>query len=121
MNVHPILDQDGVLWALEVDNAYVSPRTIAKELSAVDGVQELRLRALFGESPDVHLRFSFHGKEFIVWEPYGDSSRYWIGPNDVGSHTSIESIFQALQRHRPSFLRKLVGDVLTLRFLRWSR
>jgi hypothetical protein len=25
---------------------------------------------------------SYRGREHIVWEPYGDNSRWWIGPED---------------------------------------
>jgi hypothetical protein len=30
----------------------------------------------------VHVRFSFKGNQFIVWEPFGDNSRLWIIPQE---------------------------------------
>lgn len=31
---------------------------------------------------EIHVRFSFAGELFVVWEPYGDNSRLWVGPDD---------------------------------------
>jgi hypothetical protein len=55
---------------------------------------------------------------YIVWEPYGDSIRHWIGPKDGveagGDSTAIEQTFK---RYRPPLYRTIIGNVITLRFI----
>ena len=40
----------------------------------------VEVRGFLQTPDDVHVTFRFNGKPFVVLEPYGDSSRYWIGP-----------------------------------------
>jgi hypothetical protein len=70
------------MFAFEIDNAFVSRRGLVQLLSDTAGVERVERRRLFGPSPDVHITFQFGGRPFMVWEAYGDSSRYWIGPDD---------------------------------------
>jgi hypothetical protein len=37
-----------------------------------------RRRLVFWDENRAYL--VFHGVPFVVWEPWGDNSRYWIGP-----------------------------------------
>ena len=41
----------------------------------MDGVTDVQ-RELFKE---VRIHFKYLGHEAVVWEPWGDSSRFWIG------------------------------------------
>ena len=55
----------------------------------------------------------------MVWEPWRDNSRYWIGPqretaDDVPDTTHLEMAFR---RHQPPALRRLAGYLLSLGFL----
>ena len=61
-------------------------------------------------------RFKYHGEPFVVWEPYGDSSRYWIGPdqNDPAKIVDVGPLEGAIARHRPvgailAFVAVLIG------------
>ena len=82
MRTYPIIDEKkgANSFAFEVENAYVRPRTIARLLKEVDGVTDVRVRKLFDSSADTHVQFKYLTQHYMVWEPYGDSSRYWIGP-----------------------------------------
>jgi hypothetical protein len=119
MKTYPILTKDrSRAFAFEVENIYISPATAAYLVTAVDGVANVELRKAFSKSSDVHVEFQYRGQPYVVWEPYGDSSRYWVGPkeetNDVGDITALEAVFR---RYRPPLHRALLGDVLTLRFI----
>ena len=119
MKIHPVLAKDGTpSSAFELENLYISPSTIARLLEGVDGVTEVQSRGTSFGSSDVRVEFKYRGQPYIVWEPYGDSSRYWIGPKDgaeAGSGSApLEEVFK---RYSPPLYRALVADVLTLRFL----
>lgn len=57
MKTHPILTKDAnCLFAFEIENAYISPRTIARLLAEIDGITDIQLRKRFTQSNDVHVQ-----------------------------------------------------------------
>lgn len=117
MKTYPIKSEAGQCWAFEVENAYIRPRKIAALLAPISGIEDVRLRKPFGASMDIHLRFRFRGCEYVVWEPYGDNSRYWIGPADE-KNTSIDAteLQTAFERYTLPPSAKILGDLITLNF-----
>lgn len=106
-------------FAFEIENAYIGPRTIARLLVKTDGVVDVRLRRPFTKWEDIHVWFKYTDREFIVFEPYGDSSRYLIGPgNPDDKAVDIRPIQDVFRRYRPPLLRRMLGDVLTLRLFK---
>ncbi len=74
------------------------------------------LGAHFGSSSDLRLTFNYYGEEYIVWEPYGDSSRYWIGPKTLtDSSRDCSDLEEAFQTFEPSLLvrgiQMLLGSI----------
>lgn len=119
MKTYPLLAKDGVRpFAFEVENIYLSPGTIAHLVAEVAGVTDVVQRKMFSKSSDVHVEFKYHGQPYMVWEPYGDSSRYWIGPKgEANGASDIGALETVFMRYRPPLHRLLIGDVLTLRFI----
>lgn len=107
----------GAPIAFEIDNAYVGLRAIHKLLTSIEDVTEVRPRRLFSKWDTVHIRFKFKGRDYFVVEPFGDNSRYWIGPESEDHHAGIEEIRRAFADYKPNFLRKLVADIISLRFI----
>jgi hypothetical protein len=96
MRTYPIKDDAGVLYAIEI-NAQLFGRRLARLLGQLEGVSNVRRRRWWVGSPDVHLRFLYHGREYIVSEPFGDNSRWWVGPDDAnGEHVSLADIERAV-------------------------
>lgn len=119
MRTHPVTTKNGDKpFAFEIENAYIAPTTVAQLLAGVAGVTDVRPRKKFSKSIDVHIEFMFQGQPYIVLEPFGDSSRYWIGPKDepniVGGIAELEDAFKS---YRPPACRVLFGDLVTLRFM----
>ena len=119
MRTYPVVTKEGTRSpAFEIENAYISPASVAMLLAEVKGVTDVQRRKMFAKSSDVHIEFKYLGQPYIVWEPYGDNSRYWIGPKEtmegVGNDTRLE---EAFKRYVPPFPRLLLGDILTLRFI----
>jgi hypothetical protein len=105
------------MFAFEIENVYISVRKAAVLLSSVDGVTDIRIRKLFGPNPDTHIQFTYMGKPFMVWEPYGDSSDYWIGPSDETKEVDVSALEGVFKQHRPPFVIKVLGDLVSLKFL----
>lgn len=106
-------------FAFEVDNAYLGVSSILSLLMQTEGVSEAVKRRMFAKSSDVHITFRYFGHEYIVWEPFGDNSRYWIGPTArQHSAPNIEPLLSTFRGYRPPLLRRLLGDLITLRAVR---
>ena len=116
MRTHPNHDATGQLVSIEIENAYIGPWRAARVLRGVEGVTDVRVRRLFGPEPDVHVTFSFRGCRCMVWEPFGDNSRYWVGadaPED--GVVDVAPIEQAFRQYRVPVLVQLLGDLVSLR------
>jgi hypothetical protein len=110
---------NGRLIAFEVENAYISPATVARLLQQVEGVSHVERRRAFARASDVHVRFALQGHPCIVWEPYGDNSRYWIGPESPETFSKdLGNIQRIFDGYRPPTYRVVLGDLLSLRFLK---
>jgi hypothetical protein len=121
METYPIVDvrRSPRPFAFEVENAYVGPGTIARLLVGIDGVTDVRTRKLFGASDDIRVEFKYLNLDYVVWEPYGDSSRYWIGPkNSSEGSVDIVDLEAAFKRYKPPWYRVALGDLLSLRFFK---
>lgn len=120
MEVYPITREDGKASpAFEIENLYIGTTAITRILKGVNGVTEIEIPRIFTRNDGVHVDFKFRGHPYIVWEPYGDNSRYWIGPKeDPLEQPADESLKKAFEKYRVPHLRKFIADWLTLKFLR---
>lgn len=85
-------------------------------LKQVEGVTDVQLGGHFGSSNDIRIEFKYLDRDYVVWEPFGDNSRYWIGPKDQEKDvTNISELENIFEQYRPPFYRALFGDLLTLR------
>lgn len=121
MDTYPIVDpkKGECPFAFEIENAYVSRRTVARLLGGLDGVTDVGLGGRFGSSNDVRVEFKYRNHDYIVLEPFGDNSRYWIGPkNDAESAGDIGEVENIFKRYQPPFHRALMGDILSFRMFK---
>jgi hypothetical protein len=88
---------DGSLHAFEIGNAFISMGAIRRILRSVDGVIAIDR----GFRSDDRLTFIFNGVPWVVHEPWGDNSRYWIGPREAKDHGfDVAPIHNAFARYR---------------------
>lgn len=109
-------DDDGYFVAFEIENAYIRPKKVGEILSAVGGVTDVTV-GKSSESRDIRVAFNYLGIEYIVWEPYGDNSRYWIGPKQTDgilSDIDIAPLVAAFRDYEPPLLVKVLGGLFTL-------
>ncbi len=98
MRVYDCNDSDGGLIAFEVDNATLTRNRACRIAASIAGVEIVRRSRLFRDSDDF-CEFLIDGETFIIEEPFGDNSRYWIGPKDSTQHKSLLTIREAFERH----------------------
>ena len=84
----------------------------------VNGVTDVRRRKAFTKWEGYHAWFKFNEREFVIWEPHGDSSRYWIGPLREEDRVDVSELQAAFERHNPSPVVTLFANLVSLRFLR---
>lgn len=120
MQTHPAkTSPDGRLIAFEIDNAYIGPAAVARLLGQASSVSDVKRRRLFSGDGDVHVRFKHQGQPCIVWEPYGDNSRYWIGPENPDTFAEdLREVERVFEEYNPPAHREMIGNLLTLRFLK---
>lgn len=97
MKTYPINRKDGTLHAFEICNTWIAMGTIKRILSSVPGVSDVQ-RNFFS---DKRLAFKFNAQDWVVWEPWGDSSSCWIGPKDAENHKSdVTPIYNAFNLYQ---------------------
>jgi hypothetical protein len=102
--------------AFEIDIGYLGIGTVALLLAKIEGVTDVRARKMFSKSGDICAEFKYQGNDCVVVEPFGDSSRYWIGPrNFEGSTTNLGEVRNTFRQYQPSIIREVLGDLLCLR------
>ena len=121
MKTYPVFNENETqLLGFEVENAYNGPTAVTRLLQGIDDVTDVQQRKLFAKVADIHVEFKYRGVPYIVWEPFGDNSRYWIGPGDqaVGDTCAadISDLQDEFKLYTPSIAQAFFGDFLSLRF-----
>ncbi len=109
MRTYPLTDDSGAIYAFEVGNAFLSPREVARLVRASLGASITAGPQGYTSANDMRLRFHYAGTEFEVIEPFGDNSRYWIGPaGDKPTRVpEIDDLLEMFRVYRPSIMRRL--------------
>jgi hypothetical protein len=116
MRTYPSIDEGrGYMVAFEIEMVYTSLRSIAGVLSGIAEVTNVRVRRIFESSGDIRIWFRYQRIECVVLEPFGDNSRYWIGPKNSKDAFDIRNVEEAFEKYRPTLLREVFGSILTLR------
>jgi len=91
----------GEAFAFEVGSIFISRRRLCKILGRIAGVRILRSPLpLSGFREEEFCEFELNGELFAAWEPYGDNSRFWIGPASGTPSKSIQVLIDAFRNHR---------------------
>lgn len=117
MKTYAIKDKKGFQLGFEIDNIYIGIDKIVELLSTVNNVSNIRKRRLFDLRNEFHIEFDYAGIQFVVWEPYGDSSRYWICPMNMQNKADMSDIENAFKEYKSPILIKLFGDIVSLKFI----
>jgi len=92
MRVYDIHDKEGRVFAFEINNFLNWRMGAIRVISKIPGAQITWRPSFSWFSPDVFCKFEIDGTRFQTWEPYGDSDRYWIGPDPPQWAPQIEQV-----------------------------
>lgn len=102
MKIFDLKDQEGRTYAFEVENLAIGRSGFCKVVKTIPGAEILKTpRFLSWFREDVFCKFSVAGATFEAWEPFGDSSRYWVGPEPVSYVPQISIIRSAFEAYTP--------------------
>ena len=111
LKIFELLNDDGQIFAFEYNSTLTSMNDLKGIIESIKGVSDLQLRKSFGTSPDVVASFKLQDNAFLVWEPHGDSSRFWVGPDEEKQDLDITDIRRAFESYEPSLIRKVIGVI----------
>ena len=101
MQTYDIKDRQGRILAFEIDNLLVSRRCVCRILRTIPSLRILRTpRFLSYFKEDEFCEFELNGRKFTAWEPFGDNSRYWIGPDPVIWNEQVTLVRDAFVQHK---------------------
>ena len=105
MKIHDLKDKQGRVFAFEVANTVLTRKGVCKLVKSIPGARLL--------SDGTELRqeefcvFELQGQRFKAWEPFGDNSRYWIGPEPPSWCEQVSVVRDAFARH--NCLKSILG------------
>src|SRR4051812_48504811 len=93
-----LTDNEGRILAFEIDNCRINRRSVCDVIRSIPGVTIRREPKRWWISLEEEFcEFDLDGVRFVAWEPFGDNSRYWIGPKPPRWVPQIETIRCAFQ------------------------
>ncbi len=105
MRIHDLRDEEGHVFTFEIDNLNVGRKDVCAVVRAIPGATIIRGPKLFSWLREEEFcEFEIEGQRFKIWEPFGDNSRYWIGPQPPQWCSQVEIVRDAFVRHQPSLV-----------------
>lgn len=99
MKTYDLKDKRGRAFAFEVNNFFLGRQGLLKVVLTIPNARIIRKPKrfqLFAE--DKFFEFEVEGKRFEAFEPWGDSSRFWIGPIPPKWCKQVEKVKKAFTR-----------------------
>jgi hypothetical protein len=116
-----IRDDSGQVYAFEVRQLFISVGSFSQVLSQVASVSGVCRPSRASRKEGARIEFQCGGKQYVVWEPFGDSSRYWIGPLDEFNRCEphdLDAVITAVRAYQTPIVRRILGNLLSLNFRR---
>ena len=81
MKVYDIRDPQDRIFAFEIENLGVGRRGVCRIVERIPGAKVTRRPKFLSWFREAEFcEFTVDGESFAAEEPWGDNSRYWIGP-----------------------------------------
>ncbi len=105
MKVYELRNESGRVFAFEIDIPLRGRRGVCSIIRKIPGAKLTktpRFLSWFRDGENF-CEFELGGVTFQAEEPFGDNSRYWIGPKDAPCwHPEIEAVLEAFSGKRGS-------------------
>jgi len=104
VKIHDLTDEAGRAFTFEVSSGLLSRRAVCRVIRTIPGARLFKEPRWFAWHTEDHFcEFELEGVRFTAWEPWNDSSKYWIGPASPNWVPQIEQVRAAFARARPFF------------------
>ena len=103
------------MTGFEISNIFFpSSASISRFIAKCPGVNVTTQRKMFESGNEIHTEFTFDGAKFVVWEPFGDNSRFWIGPSDgeTDTTTSTRKLREIVSSNWPGPISRMLSRVV---------
>ena len=102
MKVYPISDEQGRIFAFQVRVMLDGRRAFCKVARSIPGVRHVDPH---GSLPGYDFcEFTIGDVTFSAEEPFGDNSRYWVGPRPPRWVPEVAQVLEHFRRTRVFFL-----------------
>jgi hypothetical protein len=104
MKVYDLHDKEGRLLAFEIENVVIGRQGVCHVVSMIPGATLLRrpVRFLSWFRESTFCEFELDGVRFSADEgPWGDDSRYWVGPEPPRWVPQLQAVRQAFLDYQP--------------------
>jgi len=104
MKVYDLHDKEGRVFAFQIENVVIGRREVCYVASRIPGATLLRrpVRFLSWFRESTFCEFELEGVRFSADEgPWGDDSRYWVGPEPPRWVPQLHVVRQAFLDYRP--------------------
>lgn len=100
MRTYDLKDKKGRVFAFEVSNFLLGRQNLCKVILTVPNAKILRKPKRFS-SEETFCEFKVENQRFTAMEPFGDNSRYWIGPKPPKWCKQIRKVQKAFAGYNP--------------------
>jgi hypothetical protein len=98
MRIYELLNEQGKPRAFEVSNLFLTRNRACQIAASVTGAKVSKRSRVFRDSDDF-CEFNIGDETFIIEEPYGDNSRFWIGPKTQSASHALPAIRAKFENH----------------------
>ncbi len=99
MRIHDLQSVDGQPHAFEIANLLLTRAQACRIAKSIPGSTLIRQSRLLRDQ-DLFCEFTLGDETFIIEEPHGDNSRFFVGSKDGISSESLLLVREAFDRHR---------------------
>jgi hypothetical protein len=95
----------GLLTGFAICNLFVRRRGVGRIIRSIDGARIIREQPIFRfGGRDDFLEFVIDGMTFLVIEPFGDNSEFWVvSEPTTGDSEQLRKTREAFRVHRTAF------------------
>ena len=95
MKIFELENESGEVFAFEVRNTLLSRKKAIRIIEALPGAKVVeKPKNLSLNNKEEFCLFEFKGAFFVIWEPWNDNSRYWIGSKPTEYNPNINLIIE---------------------------
>ena len=111
MRIYEIKDAEGRPFAFEVSNFHLTRAGLSRLVRRIPNCRIIRKPKWFrwsSEDDAEFCEFEVDGMLFVAWEPWGDNSRFWVGPKVREGNTpqwspAVDRVRETFRQARPIF------------------